>query len=115
MKRKLIKKTVSVFLSILLILTLTVGISAHEMYYTSSGSPIVLKWSNTYNGKPFLQVNGDGLAGSSYGNYNYSVEFNAVWSAWNNCAGLVVVERASISNSSVDFTVPTPETWAKYG
>ncbi|MBP3323811.1 MAG: hypothetical protein J6M16_06430 [Clostridia bacterium] len=111
MKRKFIKKTVSVLLSVLLVLTLTLGISAHEMYYTSSGTPIVLRWTNTYSGKPFLQVNGDGLAGCSYEEYNYSNEYNAVWSAWNSCAGLVVVERASLSNSSVDFVVPSYSTW----
>ena len=84
---KLIKKTVSVFLSILLILTLTVGISAHEMYYIENGQPIPLKWSNTLNGRAYLRINGNGLNNSS-NSYDYS-EYVAQYNVQNPC-GIIV-------------------------
>ena len=76
MKRKFIKKTVSVVLSILLIFTLTVGISAHEMYYLNNGTynvPIELKWNVFSGGKALLKVNGDGLNNTPMPMDDYSI------------------------------------------
>ena len=48
MKRKFIKKTVSVILSVILVLTLTFGISAHEMYYITNVASVMEKEADTY-------------------------------------------------------------------
>ena len=114
MKRKYIKKTVSVVLSVLLIFTLAFGISAHEMYSTNTGIPIVLKWNNTLNGKAFLQINGTDLNNTTNG-YDYSQyldQYNGAKNAWHNCANLVTIE-SSTSNPTVKLIVPSTSQWQR--
>lgn len=115
MKRKFIKKTVSVLLSVLLILTLTLGISAHEIYYIENGQPIVLKWTNKLNGKVFLQLNGTGLSNSANSNLyqydDYVAQYNIGRTAWNNCSSLVTVEQTTASNATVLLRTPSIAEW----
>ena len=119
MKRKFIKKTVSVLLSVLLILTLTLGISAHEIYYVTSGTqyvPIVLKWNVLLNGKAYLKVNADGLNNEPYQSpdYNYALyreQFANVKYRWNNCENLVTVSSVSAGNANVIYTTSDIDIW----
>ena len=117
MKRKFIKKTVSAILSVLLILTLTVGISAHEMFYLDYGTyyvPIELKWVNMLNGKAYLKVNSDGLSNAPVWGNNYTIyveQYANTKYVWNNCASSVTVTSTSANNATVIYTTPSETEW----
>ena len=118
MKRKFIKKTVSVVLSILLIFTLTFGISAHEIYYTSSGSPIVLKWINTYNDKYRMKINGDKLNNETTAylydcDYSsYITQYDLAKTAWHNCSQVIISQGVSRpAEANVIIKTPSVEEW----
>ena len=112
MKRKFIKKTVSALLSVILIFTLTFGISAHEMYYTSSGSPVTLRWSVLSNGKCYIKINGDKI--NSSGNFSvYNQQYNNCKYAWSNSISslITIVEEDNFTTSNVDVATATESYW----
>lgn len=85
-------------------------VSAHEMFYNSNGSAIVLKWANLQNGVPYLKINGD------YLNSSYSGYFSGIVQAWPNATTMVVATQSSFSSATVDMLTPTESHWdSRYG
>ena len=83
----------------------------NEIYHTSSGSPVVLKWSVMLNGKRHIKINGDKINVSN--NYDvFETQYNICETAWNNKGnGLVSVVHSSFSSSNVDVAMPTSNYW----
>lgn len=102
------RKFLSLCLVVLVLITMTntPKVSAHEIYYTSSGTGINLKWDTLSAGKAYLQINGDYVSSSFTSPYTTA---SFLWDTY--ISTKIDIEQATFGASTVTVSTPTKTWW----
>lgn len=103
MKRKTV---VSLIIIVVIVCLLSSVAYAHEIYYTSSGVGIVLKWNYKTSSKLYVTCSNDYLTGTLASAYPTAM---AKW--YNSCPSTVFMADVTSTTSKMDFLTPTQSYW----